>query len=91
LFDDCSVKLDEQLQMAEKLSELFNFLARSVGAAETNLEELRSNLQSETNLQVSIWVHLAHTEAVSLFGSEKEMHAAMDQYFLLVGPCPRGN
>jgi hypothetical protein len=54
LFRDCSVKLEEQLQMAEELSESFNLLARSVGA-EMNLEELRNSIQSETNRQISIW------------------------------------
>jgi len=55
-------------------------LARSVGTAEMNLEELRNSLQSETDCQVSIWVHLARTAALSLFGTEKEMHDAMEQY-----------
>jgi hypothetical protein len=32
LFRDCSVKLEEQLQMAQELSEHFNFLARAVDA-----------------------------------------------------------
>ena len=66
LFHDCSVRLEEQLQMAEELSEHFNLLARAVDAAETNLEELRNSLQSVTDRQVSIWVHLAYTEALSL-------------------------
>jgi hypothetical protein len=83
LFRDCSVKLEEQLQMAEELSEHFNFLARAVDAAETNLEELRNSLQSETDRQISIWVHLARTATLSTFGTEKEMHAAMEQSFLL--------
>jgi hypothetical protein len=51
LFRDCSVKLEEQVQMAEELSEHFNLLARSVDAAEVSLEELRNNLQSETTGQ----------------------------------------
>jgi hypothetical protein len=59
LFRDCSVKLEEQLQMAQELSEHFNFLARAVDADEINLEELRNSLQSETDCQISIWVHLA--------------------------------
>lgn len=54
LFRDCSVKLEEQVEMAERLSEHFNFLARSVGTAEINLEELRKSLQSETDRQISI-------------------------------------
>jgi hypothetical protein len=83
LFRDCSLKLEEQLQMAEELSEHFNLLARAVGVAEINLEEVRNGLQSETDRQISIWVHLAHTAALSLFGTEKEVHAAMEQSFLL--------
>jgi 3'-phosphoadenosine 5'-phosphosulfate sulfotransferase (PAPS reductase)/FAD synthetase len=75
LFRDCSVKLEEQLQMAEELSEDFNLLARAVDVAEINLEELRNSLQSETDRQISIWVHLAWTETLSLFGTEKEMQA----------------
>jgi len=83
LFRDCSVKLEEQLQMAEKLSGHFNLLARSLGAAEINLEELRNSLQSETDHQVSIWVHLARAAALSTFGTEKETQAALEQTFLL--------
>ena len=83
LFHDCAVKLEEQLQMAEELSEDFNLLARAVDAAEINLEEVRHSLQSETDCQISIWVHLAQTETLSLFGTEKEMDAAMEKGFLL--------
>jgi len=54
LFRDCSVKLEEQLQMAQELSEHFNFLARAVDADEINLEELRNSLQSETDRQISV-------------------------------------
>jgi propanediol dehydratase large subunit len=80
LFNDCSVKLEEQLQMAEEASEHFNLLARAVGTAEIHLAELRNSLQSETDRQISIWVHLAWTETLSLFGTEKEMQDAMEQY-----------
>jgi hypothetical protein len=83
LFRDCSVKLEEQLQMAQELSEHFNFLARAVDADEINLEELRNSLQSQTDRQVSIWVHLARVQALDLFGTKKETHAAMEQSFLL--------
>ena len=83
LFRDCAVKLEEQLQMAEELSEHFNLLARSVGAAEVNLEELRDSLQSGSDHQVSIWVNQARVEMLSTFGTEKEIHAAMEQSFLL--------
>jgi hypothetical protein len=83
LFRDCSVKLEEQLKMAEEMSEHFNLLARPVDAAEINPEELRNSLQSETDRQISIWVHLARTAALSTFGTEKEMHAAIEQGLLL--------
>jgi hypothetical protein len=83
LFRDCSVKLEEQLQMAEELSEQFNLLARTVGAAEINLEELRNSLQSETDRQISSWLHLARIAALSTFGTEKGMDAAMEQSFPL--------
>jgi hypothetical protein len=75
LFRDCSVKLEEQLQMAQELSEHFNFLARAVDADEINLEEPRNSLQSETDRQISIWALLAFTTTLSTFGTEKEMHA----------------
>ena len=80
LFHDCSVQLEEQLQMAKDVSEHFNFLARSVDTAEINLVELRNSLQSQTDRQICIWVHLARTAALSLFGTEKEMQDAMEQY-----------
>jgi hypothetical protein len=43
----------------------------------------RRSFQSETDRQISIWVHLAFTRTLSTFGTEKEMHAAMEQSFLL--------
>jgi len=83
LFRDCSVKLEEQLEMAQELSEHFNSLARAVDVAEINLEELRNSLQSETDRQISIWVHLAWTETLSLFGTEKERQAQIERDLLL--------
>ena len=83
LFRDSAVMLAEQLQMATDLSTWFNELAHQVGAAEINLEELRNGLQSETDRRISIWVNLARAEMLSLFGTTEEMHAAMDQVFLL--------
>jgi hypothetical protein len=83
LFHDCSVKLEEQLQMVEELSEHFNSLARAVDVAEINLEKLRNSLQSETDRQISVWVHRAWTETLSLFGTEKEMQAQIERDLLL--------
>ena len=78
-----ALHVEEQLQMAQELSEHFNFLARAVDADEINLEELRNSLQSQTDRQICIWVHLARTAALSLFGTEKEIHDAMEQSLLL--------
>src|ERR1700732_3083615 len=83
LFRDSALKLAEQLQMASGLSTWFNELASEVSAAEIDLEEVRNSLRSETNRQISIWVHLARTVALSTFDTKEEMHAAMDQYLLL--------
>jgi len=83
LFRDCSVKLEEQLKMAERASEYFNFLACSAGTAEIDLGELRENLQPETDRQISIWVTLARLETLSAFGNLDDMHATMDRLFLL--------
>ena len=83
LFRDCEVKLKEQLQHAERLSELFNFLAHAAGVAEINLEELRNSLQSEIDNQVSIWIRLARVEALGHFGTVEQMHAAMDRLFVI--------
>jgi hypothetical protein len=82
LFNDTAVNLEEQLQMAERLSDRFNSLARAVDAAEINLEDLRNSLQAETDLQVSIWVNQARIEMLSTFGTEKEMHVAVEQSLL---------
>jgi hypothetical protein len=49
LFRDCAAKLQEQLQMAEELSEAFNFVARQADVAEINMEELRNDLCSEAD------------------------------------------
>jgi hypothetical protein len=86
LFRDCSAKLEEQVQMAERASEYFNRLARSAGTAEINLGELRKSLQPETDRQISIWVSLARLETLSSFGNLEDMHAAMDRLFLLLKP-----
>jgi hypothetical protein len=83
LFRDCSVKLEEQVQMAERASEYFNLLARSAGTAEIDLGELRKSLQPETDRQISIWVSLARLETLSAFGNLEDVHAAMDRLFLL--------
>jgi hypothetical protein len=83
LFRDCSVKLEEQVQMAERATEYFNFMARSEGTAEIDLGGLRESLRPEIDRQVSIWVNLARLETVSAFGSPVDVHAAMDRLFLL--------
>jgi hypothetical protein len=83
MFRDSEAKLKEQLQMAERLSYHFNVLARAAGVAEISLEELRNSLQSEIDRQVSIWINLARVAALGAFGTDAQMHAAMDQYALL--------
>ena len=88
LFRDSSVKLEEQLQMAEELAEDFNLVARGVDVAPISLEELRNSLQPETDRQVGIWVRLARSAMLSTFGTEKEMHAAMEEgFFFLKSSC----
>lgn len=86
LFRDSAVKLAEQLQMATDLSTWFNELAVEVGAAEMDLEELRTSLQSETDRRIAIWVSLARVEMLGTFGKTEEIHAAMDQCYLLFEP-----
>jgi hypothetical protein len=83
LFRDTAIMLTEQLKMASDLSNWFNEAAVRVGSAPIDLETLRDNLQSDIDRQVSIWVHLAHTDTLSLFGTEKEIHAAMEQSYRL--------
>ena len=75
LFRDCSVKLEEQVQMAERASEYFNFMARSEGTTEIDLAELRESLQPEIDRQISIWFSLARLETVSAFGNLADVHA----------------
>jgi hypothetical protein len=72
--------------MTTNLSTWFNMLAVEVGAAEINMEKLRNSLQSEADWQVSIWVSNARVTMLSLFGEMEELHAAMDQVFLLFEP-----
>ena len=89
LFRDTAIKLAEQLQMATDLSTWFNKLAVEVGAAEIDLEEVRNSLRSETDRQISVWVHLGRIAALSTFGREEEMHAAMDKCSILFkSKCP---
>ena len=82
LFRDTAIKLTEQLKMASDLSNWFNEAAVRVGTAQIYLETLRDTLQSEIDRRISIGVHLAHTEALSLFGTEKEIHNAMERSLL---------
>ena len=86
LFRDSVVKLKEQLRMAEKLSDHFNFLAREVGAEAINLEEHRESLQSSIERQAAIWINLARVAALGAFGTDEQMHAAADQYALFFEP-----
>ena len=58
-------------------------LASEVSAAEIDLEGVRNSLRSETNPQISIWVQLTCTAALSTFDSKEETHAAVDQYLRL--------
>jgi hypothetical protein len=83
LFSDSEVQLAEQLEMATKLSTWFNKLAAQVCIAEINLERLRDSLQSEIDRQISVWVGLSRAVMLSLFGTTEEVHAAIDQGFLL--------
>jgi hypothetical protein len=76
LFGDAATKLAEQLRMATDLSKYFNELAVEVGAAEIDLEEVRVSLGTETDRQVSSWVHLARADALSLFGTVQEVSAS---------------
>ena len=86
LFRDTAVKLAEQLKMATSLSTWFNMLAVEVGATEIDLEQVRNNLRPTIESQVSIWVSRACFEMLTLFGTIEEIHAAMDQTFLLFDP-----
>ncbi len=72
--------------MITDLTTWFNEAAVKVASAQIDLEEVRDNLQSEIDRQISIWVHLARTVALSLFGTEKEIHAAMEQSYRLFKP-----
>jgi hypothetical protein len=83
LFRDTAAKLEEQLKMVTDLTTWFNEAAVKVASAQIDLEEVRDNLQSEIDRQISIWVHFARTAALSLFGTEKETHAAMERGFLV--------
>ena len=88
LFRDTAAKLEEQLKMVTDLTAWFNEAEVKVASAQIDLEGVRDNLQSEIDRQISIWVHHARTAALSLFGTEKEIHAAMEQsYRLLKSNC----
>ena len=41
LFATCAAQLKDQLQMAERATEIFNFLARSASSTGIELEDLR--------------------------------------------------
>jgi hypothetical protein len=86
LFCDCTVKLAEQLQMATDLSTWFNRLAVEVGAAEINLEDLRTGLQPEMDRRVAASVYFARLEMLGTFGKAEEMQAAMVRSLLLAEP-----
>jgi hypothetical protein len=86
LFRDSSLGLQEQLQMADFLSDHFNFLARAVDGVEIDLEQFRAVLRPETDRRISIWVNRAHLEMLNAFGKEEEIYAAWDQHLRLCKP-----
>jgi hypothetical protein len=92
LFDDAAAKLAEQLQMTIDLSKYFNELAVEVGAAEIDLDEVRGSLGTETDRQVSSWVHLARADTLSLFGTTRSDRERQASPFTLVNTItrPRG-
>jgi hypothetical protein len=79
LFRDIALKLAEQVQMATDLSTRFNETTVTVCSEPINLEKLRESLHSEIDHQAISWVHLARMEALSLFGSLGEFHAALGE------------
>ena len=79
LFRDIAVKLEEQVRMSTDLSKLFNETTVSIDTNPINPEELRESLHSEIAHQATSWVHLARMEALSLFGSLEEFHAALGE------------
>src|ERR1017187_8751455 len=79
LFRDAAAKLAEQLKMAGDLSMWFSEVAVPVGSAPIDLEELRASLRSEIDHQSFRWTRLARIESLSLFGTEQELHAALDE------------
>jgi hypothetical protein len=89
LFRDTAIKLAEQLQMAADSSTRFNELAAEVGAAEIDVEEVRNSLRSETDRQISGWIHVGRIATLSTFGMTEEMHAAMDKCLIFFRSiCP---
>ena len=91
LFRDSAIKLTEQLQMAETVSDHFNLLARAFDVAEINLEAFRGSLQSETDDQASGWIELAHLQALSAFGTEEQRRAALNKCYVLFRERAKGN
>jgi uncharacterized membrane protein YqgA involved in biofilm formation len=94
LFRDCEAVLQEQLQMAETLSKLFNIVAGALNIPKINLDEFRNSLQSETDRRVTIWVRQARLQMLSSFGTPDELQAGLHQFFVFldtesrVAPAP---
>ena len=49
-----------------------------MASPQVELEKLPDSLQSEIDRQISICFHLARVQALDLFGTEKETHAAIE-------------
>jgi hypothetical protein len=86
LLHDCGAELEKQMEMGTTLCQYLNSLACEVGAEEINLEKLPNSIQSEIESKISIWLNLARCTMLADFGSNVEIHAALDRYALPFEP-----
>ena len=81
LFNDSESKLKLQIGMVEVVIESFNAIARKLGVAEINLDDLRSSLRAKIEREVTTWVDAARLAMLASFGEEKEYRAEQDAMF----------
>jgi hypothetical protein len=79
LFSDSTVKLEEQLDMADQALEHFNFWAKLRKFQELSAEAICANLRPEIDKQVSCWVTIARGEMLAVFGEEGDLRASFDE------------
>ena len=79
LFSDSVLKLQEQLDLANRALGYFNQLAQKLNFKELTAESVRETLGTDITQQASRWMHLARFQMLVDFGDGADCRAAYTQ------------